>query len=90
MLVLITYDLKQPDRNYEPLYEAIKQCGTMWWHYMESVWVIRTSLTPSECFDRLHTNIDSNDYLFVVDITNQPRQGWLPKEAWNWLKQNDR
>lgn len=89
MLILITYDLKQPDRDYETLYEAIKQCGDMWWHYMESVWMIHTDLTPAQCFERLHPNIDANDYLFLVDITNQARQGWLPKDAWSWLKQNN-
>lgn len=81
--------LEQPDCNYEPLYEAIKQCGEVWWHYMGSVWIIRTNLTPSDRFDRLHPNIDANDYLFLVDITNQARQGWLPKDAWTWLKQHE-
>lgn len=56
---------------------------------MGSVWIIRTNLTPSDRFDRLHPNIDANDYLFLVDITNQARQGWLPKDAWTWLKQHE-
>lgn len=89
MIVLITYDLTQPNRNYEALYTAIKQCGTVWWHYMESVWLIRTELKPTDCFDRLHPNMDDNDYLFIVDISNRPRQGWLPKDAWEWIKNND-
>ena len=31
MIVLITYDLKQPGRNYTDLYEAIKSLGD-WQH----------------------------------------------------------
>ena len=89
MLVLITYDLKQPDRDYASLYESIKQCGNVWWHYLDSVWIIRTDLSPAQCFDRVHPNMDNNDYLFIVDITQRSRQGWLPTDAWEWIKTND-
>lgn len=89
MLILITYDLKQPDRNYEPLYLAIKQCGDKWWHYMDSVWLVHTNLNPQQCFDRLRLSLDENDYVLVLDITRQQRQGWLPKDAWDWVKEND-
>lgn len=89
MIVLVTYDLKQPDRNYDALYAAIKQSGTVWWHYLESVWLIRTEMTPAQCFDRIHPNMDENDSLFIVDISHKPHQGWLPKDAWEWIKTND-
>ncbi len=89
MILLISYDLKQPDRNYESLYDTIKQCGTKWWHYLESVWLIKTDLTPQLCFERLHRKIDENDYLFIVDISRKSHEGWLPKSAWEWIKDND-
>ena len=89
MIILITYDLKQPDRDYTALYESIKQCGTKWWHYLESVWIIRTDMTPDQCFQKIHSYIDNNDYLFIVDISRHSRQGWLPKDAWDWIKAND-
>lgn len=89
MIILVTYDLKQPDRNYDALYTAIKQSGTVWWHYLESVWLIRTEMTPEQCFDRIHPNMDENDSLFIVDISHKPHQGWLPKDAWEWIKTND-
>lgn len=89
MINLITYDLKQPDRNYEALYESIKQCGTTWWHYLDSIWLVRTELNPSQCYDRIRPNIDENDSMFIVEITGQQRQGWLPKDAWEWIKNNE-
>lgn len=89
MLVLISYDLKTPDKDYAPLYEAIKNCGDKWWHYLESVWLVHTNLTPNECFERLRENFDTGDRCFVVDITNQQRQGWLPSKAWDWIKANN-
>lgn len=39
MIVLITYDLKQPGRNYTDLYEAIKSLGD-WQHPLESTWFV--------------------------------------------------
>lgn len=89
MILLISYDLKQPDRNYESLYDEIKQCGTKWWHYLESVWLIKTDLDPQQCFERLHRKIDENDYLFIVEISKQSHEGWLPKTAWEWIQEND-
>lgn len=89
MLVLITYDLKSPDKDYAPLYEAIKKCGDKWWHYLESVWLVHTNLSPNECFERLRENLDGGDRCLVVHITSQQRQGWLPTKAWEWIKAND-
>ena len=89
MLMLITYDLRQPDRNYDAMYEAIKHCGSAWWHYLGSVWIVNTRFTPQECYDRIKPNMDANDYLFIVDISQKERQGWLPTKAWDWLRAND-
>lgn len=88
MLLLITYELKKIEKDYTPLYESIKACGDHWWHYLKSIWIVHTNLSPQECYDRIRDNIDSHDYLLVIDITGQKRQGWLPSKAWTWLKEN--
>lgn len=89
MLTLIAYDLKSPDKDYKPLYDAIKGLGDKWWHYMDSLWLVHTNLSPDECSHRLQEEIDKSDHLLVVDITNQHRQGWLPSKAWEWIKSNN-
>ena len=88
MLVLITYDLNKSGRDYSSLYESIKACGDHWWHYLQSIWIVHTSLSPQQCYERIRDNIDDQDHLFIVDITGQTRQGWLPSKAWSWLKEN--
>lgn len=88
MILLITYDLKIPDRDYSALYEAIKNAGTSWWHYLDSVWIINTSMTVNDCSNLLHTYMDSSDLLLVLDISGKQYQGWLPTKAWEWLKDN--
>jgi hypothetical protein len=60
MIYAMNYDLKRPGQNYEPLYEAIKGCGT-WWHHLGSTWLVDTSLTASGIWERLAPHVDKND-----------------------------
>ena len=85
MILLISYDLKRPGQTYSRLYEAIKSYGN-WWHYLESVWLIDTERTPREVFEHLAPNIDKNDRMLVVEI-KEGSWGWLPSEAWTWMRQ---
>ena len=83
----ITYDLRTPGQSYVELYEAIKNVGD-WQHPLESTWIIKvnSNFTFAEnIYDKLRPKIDDNDLLFIVDITEQDRQGWLSKAVWTWL-----
>ncbi len=85
---LITYDLKKPGQNYSELYAAIKNEGD-WQHPLESTWVVKVGsfATANNIYERLRPKIDQNDFLFVVEITKQDRQGWLAKTFWTWLNE---
>lgn len=86
MVYLVTYDLKSPGRNYNGLYEQIKQLGTAWAHPLESVWFIDTPhSSATEIGNRLRSFMDDNDGLFVVLMTGN-YYGFLNKEIWPWLK----
>lgn len=84
---LITYDLNAPGKNYSELYEAIKNLGS-WQHPLESAWVIQTSQVydANAIYGRLRPQIDDTDLLFIVEITEMERQGWMPKSFWEWMK----
>ncbi len=88
MIYLITYDLKKPGRDYNSLYETIKS-ATSWWHYLESTWIVQTNQTVKEWSDKIRNVTDTNDSFLVVDITKQPRQGWLDKKAWEWIREKE-
>lgn len=81
----VSYDLNKAGQNYNALYEELKKAGT-WWHYLDSTWLIDTSLTAQSLSDRLLKHIDSNDRLLVIKVTRD-YQGYLPKEAWDWINQ---
>lgn len=88
MVYLIMYDLNTEGKDYNALYDKIKSLGE-WFHPLESVWFLSSlSNDVNVITDQLRTTMDNNDHIFVVEITNQPRQGWLPKTAWEWLREH--
>ena len=83
MIYSINYDLKKPGRDYSGLYNAIQSCGD-WWHFLESTWLVDTSLDASGIWKRIEAHIDPNDFVLVIGVTRD-YQGWLSEEAWNWI-----
>lgn len=83
MILLITYDLHRPVQNYPELHEKIKKIGT-WWHYLESTWLVDTSLTPQQAWEQIASQVDKDDSVFVVRIMSD-HSGWLPQKAWDWI-----
>jgi hypothetical protein len=77
-VLLITYDLRQPGRNYQGLHQAIKTTGN-WIKVLESVWLVSTQLTTSAVRDRLRQHMDSNDGLFVAQ--QGPQAAWVNTSA---------
>lgn len=88
MVYLITYDLKTLGKDYNTLYDAIKSIGE-YYHPLESTWLVKSRLNANSISASLRAVMDNNDYLFVVNINKQDRQGWLPKTAWEWLTKNE-
>jgi hypothetical protein len=83
-VLLITCELKTEGRNYEPFFTALKDGSTRWWHYLEATWIVETPKSPHEYANILYPHIRNADRLLIVKITSE-HQGWLPKEAWDWL-----
>ena len=92
-LFAITYDLRQPGRKYNELYDAIKNMAGEgnWQHPMESFWVVAMSdyniRNSTTLYEEFRKYIDDNDSLFVVRIDQGDRQGWMPRGFWTWLKE---
>jgi len=87
MIYLITYDINSKFTDYNDLYDKIKSLGD-WFHPLESVWLLHPNykIDVNKITDKLRETISDYDHIFVVEITKSPKQGWLPKTAWEWLK----
>ena len=85
---IISYDLNKKGQNYESLYKLIKDCSTgAWMHYLDSTWIIASYLSAAEISDALRETADNNDLFFIAEITKN-YSGWLPEDAWKYLKEN--
>lgn len=70
MNYLITYDLRNPGRDYTNLYkEIISLSNGAWRHPLESVYLIQSSLSANEIHDSLRKYLDINDIDLVIEIT---------------------
>lgn len=67
-VLLVTYDLKAPGRNYQPVHDYLRSFPD-WCKGLESVYLIDTTLTTGQVRDALKAKVDSNDKVFVVKIT---------------------
>ena len=83
---LISYDLRSPGRNYEPLYEYLRSYGTRS-KPLESVWIIVAEKSAKTIRDEITAIVDSGDGVLVL------KSGF--EAAWrgvgsgdDWLKKN--
>ena len=89
MVLIVTYDLHNPGRDYDAVADVPKAAGS-WAHPQGSVWFIDTFLEPSDVRDRLKDAGDPTDEYFVARM----RQHWAAfntdSDATDWLKSPNR
>ena len=83
---IISYDLKNPGRDYSSLYTAIKS-DRDWQHPLESTWIVWTTESANDIYKTVKPTLDSNDPIFISELNIMDRQGWLAKSCWEWIKQ---
>ena len=84
MVLIVTYALNNKAADYTPLFAAIKSNAGRWWHFMDSTWIVETQHTADQFAKLLYPHMFTTDSLFVGRLQGE-KQGWLPKEAWDWL-----
>lgn len=84
MILIVSYDLKTC-RDYTGFYETLQQQGP-WWHYLASTWLINTANSPETLANAVRPYMDPQDSLLVAEMGIR-FQGFLPKQAWDWIYQ---
>lgn len=80
---LVTYDLKKFGKDYTGLYTALKSSYN-WWHQLDSTWLVATNESLVQVWNRIAPHLDLNDIALVIEVKRN-YQGWLPKDAWDWI-----
>lgn len=66
MLLQISYDLRQPGRNYNRLFDALQSLGAR--RVLESQWLLASRDSASDVWDYLASFVDTNDALWVQSL----------------------
>lgn len=82
-ILLVTYDLRQPGRDYTPVHDYLKRFT--YCKHLESVWLLDTTHTALSIRDGLRGLVDSNDSVFVVPL--QPQWASWNYSCADWLNQ---
>lgn len=80
----ISYDLRN-QRNYEALYERIRNYGT-YCHALESTWLIGSNQTASSIRDDLAKAMDRDDGLLVTRLQGEGAWQGLDDRLSKWIK----
>ena len=84
----ISYDLNDPEQDYDSLHEAIENLGDSL-HALESYWLVDASNTStSDIRDDLKGDLNTNDQLVVTKIQQSGGGRWATShtsEVHEWL-----
>jgi hypothetical protein len=90
-MLLITYDLPllaEPKRR-QAISEAIQSIGAGgWWHHLSPTWLVITQKDANDVAQLIVPHIQDlqKARLLVIEVQPGMRQGWLPKNAWEWIR----
>lgn len=84
-MLLVTYDLKKPGRDYADLYEVLKSASS-WAKPAESVWLLKTNISCSDWIEKIKKVVDSNDVVFVIKVTQTWASYNVSKKVVEWIK----
>lgn len=89
MVLIVTYDLHNPGRDYTSVIQALKTASS-WAHPQGSVWLIDTNLTPSDWVNKLKKAGDPNDEYFVSKLAHNCAWSNMDTEVVSWLRDKNR
>jgi CRISPR/Cas system-associated endoribonuclease Cas2 len=79
---IISYDLRKPDYDYQPLYDALNEIGAT--HIQDSVWAVRSTNNAKLVSEYLWQYMHSQrDRLLVVEMEEN---NWHNRNGINKLK----
>lgn len=85
MILLVTYDLHNRNRDYASISATLEKADA-WARSLESVWFLDTIDTPAVWRDRLKSAGDANDEYFVVRLQKHWAAFNVDQDVAAWLK----
>lgn len=86
MVYLISYRLYKPDQDYSDIDDTIRNISGTYWHHTTSVWLVGTTLSAKQIFDKLHPFVGKNDELMVFRLQGEWHGHLTDSTNYDWLK----
>ena len=89
---IITYYLRNREKDYDDFYNAIKENMPEYRHVMESVWIVKSDKTAGEIvhllLPHLYLGSPRANSIFVAEINAENIEGLIGKSHWDFLRTN--
>lgn len=72
--------------DYVALHSMLKDSRHIldWWHYIKSCYILISSLPVKELAEEIRKMMPDHHFL-LIRVHPDECNGWLPKNAWDWL-----
>ena len=77
----ISYDSTDGFENFESKFKTIGP----WFSYFDGQWLIESSKTKEEIYSLIQDD-NNPKRLLILEINIKDYWGWMPNDAWEWLK----
>lgn len=57
-----------------------------WWHYIKSSYIIIATTNNATVLQKEILEAMPNKRFLVIEVNLKNRNGWLPNDAWEWIK----
>lgn len=86
---LITFDNVATGYNVTVMHDNIKNLHTKglilaWWHYLPASYIVKTTLAVNDLYNNVFPSIPAR-HMLIIEVNTENAQGWLPKDAWDWI-----
>ena len=78
------------DQKKEVSYKNLKKKMNLaldWYRIKSDLWIVYSTSDPEKWYERLAPLVKDEGSLFICQIKESNRQGWMSKKFWEWLKE---
>jgi hypothetical protein len=59
-----------------------------WLRHSANGWIVWTTLSAQEWYNRLALQITKDDRMFICELNTANMQGWMDKWEWDWIQKS--
>lgn len=79
--------------DYKKFHDSITTAKGVqsWWHHLDSTYILKVDfdITANNIAEYIY-KINSNKKFFVCELNINNINGYLPKQAWDWIRDNNK